>query len=161
VVRAGFGGILRLKKRRAPLQNTSPPFAMPKHIVFDVVGTLVSYSHFHATIAQRLGSKLQSHNLSAPLLGFAWLESAEREYTYLSLSGKYVPFAQVFEAIFFRVLHFAGVSEPRSLATEEDVKFFLQEYKKCEVRPGAKECIDTLKKNGWTVWLLQPWQRGY
>jgi 2-haloacid dehalogenase len=125
-----------------------------KNIVFDIVGTLVSHDHFYAVIAQRLGPALNPHNISAQLFGFAWLESAEREYTFLSLSGKYVPFAQVFEAIFFRVLHFAGVSEPRSLASEADVKYFIQEYKKCEVRPGAKECIDKLKEAGWTVWAF-------
>lgn len=125
-----------------------------KNIVFDVVGTLVSYEHFFVVIGQRLGSKLQPLNISARLLGFAWLESAEREYTYLSLSGKYLPFAQVFEAVFFRVLHFAGVPEPRSIATNEDVKFFMQEYKKCKVRPGAKECIDRLNEDGWTVWAF-------
>ena len=127
---------------------------MTKIIVFDIVGTLVSHEHFYTTIDQRLGPSLRKHNVSARLLGFAWLESAEREYTYLSLSGKYVPFAQVFEAIFFRVLHAAGVPEPRKLAAEEDVKFFLQEYKSCRVRPGAKECIDNLKANGWTVWAF-------
>lgn len=125
-----------------------------KHIVFDVVGTLVSYEHFFVVIEERLGSQLQPHNIPARLLGFAWLESAEREYTYLSLSGKYVPFAQVFQAIFFRVLHFAGVSEPRAIATPEDVEYFMHEYKKCKVRPGAKECIDRLKADGWTVWAF-------
>ncbi|KAI4700180.1 hypothetical protein J4E81_004218 [Alternaria sp. BMP 2799] len=100
-----------------------------KHIVFDIVGTLVSHEHFYAVIDQRLGPKLQANNISARLLGFAWLESAEREYTYLSISGSYVPFAKVFESIFFRFLHFAGVAEPRSVATEEDVKYFMQEYR--------------------------------
>jgi 2-haloacid dehalogenase len=125
-----------------------------KHIVFDIVGTLVSYEHFFAVIDQRLGPKLKPHNISARLLGFAWLESAERECRYLSISGAYVPFAKVVESIFFRILHFAGVAEPRSVASEEDVKYFIQEYKKCEVRPGAKECVDMMKKAGWTVWAF-------
>ncbi|CAN9275202.1 unnamed protein product [Alternaria alternata] len=103
-----------------------------KHIVFDIVGTLVSHEHFYAVIDQRLGSKLQPHNIS----------------------GSYVPFAKVFESIFFRVLHFAGVAEPRSVASEEDVNYFMQEYKKCEVRPGAKECVDKIKEAGWTVWAF-------
>lgn len=130
------------------------PTTKEKHIVFDVVGTLVSYEHFFTVIDNRLGSSLTKHNVSARLLGFAWLESAEREYTYLSLSGHYVPFAQVFEAIFFRILHFAGVPEPRSIATEDDVKYFMREYRNCEVRPGAKECVDRLRSEGWTVWAF-------
>jgi 2-haloacid dehalogenase len=125
-----------------------------KHIVFDIVGTLVSHEHFYAGIDQRLGPKLKTYNIAARLLGYAWLETAEREYTYLSLSGSYVPFAKVFESIFFRVLHFAGVAEPRSVASEEDVKYLMQEYKKCEVRPGAKECVDKIKEAGWTVWAF-------
>ncbi|KAL6702847.1 hypothetical protein ACN47E_000874 [Coniothyrium glycines] len=126
----------------------------PRHIVFDIVGTLVGHSHFYDVINQRLGSKLRDYGISAQLLGFAWLESAEREYTFLSLSGKYVPFARVFEAIFFRVLHFAGVADPRSVATDDDVKYFIAEYKNCDVRPGAKECIDILHGDGWTVWAF-------
>ncbi|CAN9280592.1 hypothetical protein GT037_004068 [Alternaria burnsii] len=117
-----------------------------KHIVFDIVGTLVLHEHFYAVIDPHLESKLQPHNIS--------LETAEREYTYLPLSGSYVPFAKVFESIFFRVLHFAGVAEPHSVASEEDVKYFMQEYNKCEVRPGAKECVDKIKEDGWTVWAF-------
>jgi 2-haloacid dehalogenase len=125
-----------------------------KHIVFDVVGTLVSYEHFFTVIERRLGSAVTPFNISPRLLGFAWLESAEREYTYLSLSGHYVPFAKVFQAIFFRVLHFAGVPEPRTIASEEDVEYFMREYKNCTARPCAKECIDRLKQAGWTVWAF-------
>lgn len=130
------------------------PQTQPKHIVFDIVGTLVSHEHFYNVINARLGASLEPHNISARLFGFAWLESAEREYTYLSLSGRYVPFAKVFKAIFFRVLHFAGVPEPRSVAGEEDVEYLIQEYKNCTVRPGAKECVDRLKDSGWTVWAF-------
>ncbi len=125
-----------------------------KHIVFDVVGTLVSHEHFYDVISTRLGPALAPYNISGRLLGYAWLETAEREYTYLSLSGRYVPFAKVFQAIFFRVLHFAGVPEPRSIASDEDVEFFILEYRNCTVRPGARECIDRLKESGWTVWAF-------
>lgn len=125
-----------------------------KHIVFDIVGTLVSHEHFYDTIHSRLGSLLEPYHITGRLLGYAWLETAEREYTYLSLSGRYVPFAEVFRAIFFRVLHFAGVPEPRDLASEDDVEHFIQEYKNCTVRPGAKECIDRFKESGWTVWAF-------
>jgi 2-haloacid dehalogenase len=131
-----------------------PSQAPPKHIVFDIVGTLVSHEHFYHVIHTRLGSALTPYNISARLFGFAWLESAEREYTFLSLSGRYIPFAQVFKALFFRVLHFAGVPEPRTVAKEEDVEYFVQEYKNCTVRPGAKECIDRLQEHGWTVWAF-------
>lgn len=127
---------------------------MPKNIIFDIVGTLVSYESFFSTIQSHLGAKLETYNIPARLLGFAWLESAEREYTFLSLSGKYVPFGLVFEKVFWRVLFSAGVEEPRNVATENDIKFLIGEYRKCEAREGAKECIDKLKENGWTVWAF-------
>ena len=126
----------------------------PKHIVFDVVGTLVSHEHFYEVIDTRLGFALKPYNISGRLLGYAWLETAEREYTYLSLSGQYVPFAKVFQALFFRVLHFAGVPEPRDIASDEDVEYFIQEYKNCTVRSGAKECVGRLKDDKWTVWAF-------
>jgi len=132
---------------------------MPKTIVFDIVGTLVSHAYFYDAIAQRLPALQKDHNISPQLLGFAWLECAERERTYVSLSGKYLPFAKVFESIFFRVLHAAGVPEPRKLASEEDVKYLMQEHKNCKVRPGAKQCIDMLKENGWTVWAFTNGER--
>lgn len=136
------------------------PTKRNKHIVWDVVGTLVdNHTHFFSAINERLGPSLREHNVSAQLLGFAWLESAEREYTYLSLSGRYVPFGQVFEALFFRVLHFAGVSEPRRAATESDVKYLIGEYSKCEVRAGAKECVEKLVREGWTVWAFSSGDR--
>lgn len=126
----------------------------PQNIVFDIVGTLVSHEHFYDVINTRLGPALKPYNVSGRLLGYAWLETAEREYTYLSLSGRYVAFAQVFQALFFRVLHFAGVPEPRSIASDDDVEHFMEEYKNCAVRPGARDCINHLKICGWTVWAF-------
>lgn len=89
---------------------------MPKIIIFDIVGTLVSHEHFFTALSERLPF-LSDHQIAPQLLGFAWLECAEREYTYLSLSGKYVPFATVFEKVFWRVLYAAGVDEPRKVRT--------------------------------------------
>jgi hypothetical protein len=41
-----------------------PHVNMPKTIVFDIVGTLVSHEHFYTTIEQRLGAQLLPHSLS-------------------------------------------------------------------------------------------------
>lgn len=35
----------------------------------------------------------------------------------------------------------------------------MQDYQKCQVRPGAKKCIDNLKENGWTVWAFTNGER--
>ncbi|KAH6642038.1 hypothetical protein C7974DRAFT_94288 [Boeremia exigua] len=109
----------------------------PKHIVSD---TLLARS---LQRRDRLTARLRPQALRClhRLKGYAWLENAEREYTYIPLLGQYVPFAQVFQAIIFRDLHFAGVPEPRSVASEKYVEYFIQGYRSCTVRSGAKECI--------------------
>lgn len=125
------------------------------NVVFDVVGTLVGYeSMFHAT-DQRVGEKLRAEGIKPLLLCQMWLETAEREYTYLSMSGKYVGFAQIVEAIFFRMLFKAGIAEPRQFATSDDVQFIMDHgYKKLEMRSGARECIEKLRNAGFQVWAL-------
>ena len=68
-----------------------------KNIVFDIVGTCVPYDAFFAAIETRLGPQLRSHCINPRLFGFAWMETAEREFTYLDISGRYVPFWSVFQ----------------------------------------------------------------
>lgn len=126
-----------------------------RNVVFDVVGTLVGYERLFNTIDARLGSKLLSENIKPFLLGQMWIESAEREYTYLSMSGKYVPFATVVRAIFYRMLFKAGISQPREFASEQDLEYILTEgYDKLEMRSGARECIQILRDGGYKVWAL-------
>lgn len=64
-----------------------------KNVVFDVVGTLISYDRIYNAIDTRLGPKLREHNVQPSFLGYTWVEVAEREYTYLSVSGAYTPYA--------------------------------------------------------------------
>ncbi|KAF1832632.1 hypothetical protein BDW02DRAFT_640645 [Decorospora gaudefroyi] len=73
-------------------RRANPSHVTVIHVFFDKVGPLISYDHFHTVLHQRLGPSLQPHITSASLLGFAWLESAERKYTNLFLSGVYIPF---------------------------------------------------------------------
>jgi 2-haloacid dehalogenase len=75
-----------------------------KNVVFDVVGTFVSYDNFFKVIDYRLEGKLRAEGITPKLLGFAWMEVAEREYTYLSMSGGYVPFWSVSQPLFYRML---------------------------------------------------------
>lgn len=128
--------------------------APSKNIVFDVVGTLVSYEHLFEAINDRLGDKLRSRGIDAKLLGCCWLELAEREYTYLSMSGRYVVFFKVFEALFYRALHYASIDNPRSFATEDDVAYLVSEWKKLGLRDGAAECIGKLRNAGFTVYCF-------
>lgn len=124
------------------------------NVVFDVVGTLVGDERMFRATDQRLGDKLRAEGVKPVLPCQMWLETAEREYTYLSMSGKYVSFAEVVQAIFFRMLFKAGIPEPREFATSADVHFIMEQgYKRLEMRPGARQCIQKLREAGFTIGL--------
>ncbi|PWY87821.1 HAD-like protein [Aspergillus sclerotioniger CBS 115572] len=125
-----------------------------KNVVFDIVGTLVSYDVLFDAIDTQLGVRLRAEGVKSSLLGYTWIEVAEREYTYLSMSGQYKPFATCFELLFYRMLHMAGIENPRSFATDSDLEFIMGEYAKLGLRPGAIECVTKLRDAGFTVWAL-------
>ncbi|KAL3429656.1 FAD dependent oxidoreductase-domain-containing protein [Aspergillus tetrazonus] len=125
-----------------------------KNVVFDVVGTLVSYDHLFQAIDDRLGDRLREHGIKPSLLGYTWIEVAEREYTYLSMSGRYTVFADVFRALFYRMLWMAGIKEPREFASEADLDYIMTEYAGLKLRPGAKECVQKLRGAGFKVWCF-------
>lgn len=60
----------------------------------------------------------------------------------------------VFAPLFYRMLHFAGISSPREFATEEDREVIMESYRGLEMRDGARECIGILREGGWTVWAF-------
>ncbi|QDS76012.1 hypothetical protein FKW77_004840 [Venturia effusa] len=125
-----------------------------KHVVFDVVGTCVSYENFFQAIESQLGPRLKPHSVNARLLGYAWIEAAEKEYTYLSLSGKYTPFFTILRSIFYRTLGKAGISDPRSLATDADLEILLTAFRGLKAQEGLVECFEKLREAGFTVWAL-------
>ncbi|KAK2764136.1 2-haloalkanoic acid dehalogenase [Colletotrichum kahawae] len=128
--------------------------AASKNVVFDVVGTLVSYEHLFEAIDERLGERLKARGIQPKLLGCCWLEVAEREYTYLSMSGRYVVFFKVFQSLFYRCLHYAGIEKPREFCTDDDVNYLIDEWKKLRLREGAAECVQKLRDAGFTVWCF-------
>ncbi|KAK7996070.1 hypothetical protein PG991_015537 [Apiospora marii] len=126
-----------------------------KHVVFDVVGTLVDYEAFYEAIEARLGPKLRAQHIGPRIFGYAWMEAGEKEYTYLSMSGRYVPYFDVFGAIFYRTLRQAGVAgDPRAFATDDDRAVLLAAYGALRPRPGVAECFRRLRDGGYTVWAL-------
>ncbi|KAJ5113134.1 hypothetical protein N7456_001668 [Penicillium angulare] len=129
--------------------------ASSKNVVFDIVGTLVAYDHLYNAIDIRLGDRLRAEGVKPWLLGSAWMETAEREYTNLSISGRYVPYAEVFETLFYRVLGMmGGIKNPRQFASPEDLAWIMGEYQKMTMRPGAAECVKKLRDAGFTVWAF-------
>ncbi|TDZ32579.1 Transcriptional activator of proteases prtT [Colletotrichum spinosum] len=125
-----------------------------KHVVFDIVGTCMSYDVIYEAIDARLGPQLAAHNIKPALLGWAWIEAAEREYTYLSMQGRYRRFYDVAGILFHRMLYMAGVPDPRALATTDDVAYIMARFLELRARPGAKECFALLREAGFTVWAF-------
>ncbi|KAI9035942.1 HAD-like protein [Aspergillus affinis] len=126
----------------------------PRHIVFDIVGTLITYDNLISALNSRLGPKLLSRNITPTHLVATWFEVAEREYAYLSIANAYVPFDICFENLFYRTLHIAGISSPREFASQEDLEILLSAHRELEAREGAKECVRLLHDAGFTVWGL-------
>ena len=52
--------------------------ATRKNVVFDVVGTLACYDELYNGIDARLGDKLRAEGIKPSLLGYTWIEVAER-----------------------------------------------------------------------------------
>ncbi|KAH8424952.1 uncharacterized protein LDX57_002698 [Aspergillus melleus] len=124
----------------------------PKHIVFDIVGTLITYDNLISTVNSRLGPKLLSKNITPTHLVATWFEVAEREYAYLSIANAYVPFDICFENLFYRTLYIAGIQEPREFASPEDLEVLMDAYRGLDSRDGARECVSLLTEAGFTVW---------
>jgi len=126
-----------------------------KNVVFDIVGTIIGYEKLFEAIETRLGEKLRARCILPKLLGYTWIEVTEREYTYSSLAGRYKPYTEVFELMFFRMLWMAGIEQPRDFATADDLKYILDEgNKKLGLRPGAAECVQKLRNAGFTVYAF-------
>lgn len=125
-----------------------------KHVVFDVVGTCVSFDAYYERIDSVIGDRLRAKNLTAQSFGFSWMTAAELEFTFLSISERYRPYKDVLEALFYRALWMCGITDPRDLFTDAERDLCIQGYSELRLRPGAKECFETLRNNGFTVWCL-------
>lgn len=153
--------------------------ASSKNVVFDVVGTLVGYEELYAAIEKQLGERLRQHDIKTDMFGYMWvrttdqpspprslrispltaflhfqIEVAEREYTYNSMSGNYVGFEKTFTALFYRMLWKAGIPDPRSFASDDDLQAIVDGYNGLKFRPGAAECIQKLRDAGFAVWCF-------
>lgn len=143
---------ITLTTRIEVMSTTASP--NKRNIVFDVVGTLISYDNFYEAVEARLGDRLREQGVKP--LGFAnaWMKSAECECTFLEISGAYVPFYKVFQPLFYRTLHFSGISSPRDFFTDEDAAFLVGEYRNLKAREGVNQCFEILRDGGFEVWAL-------
>jgi 2-haloacid dehalogenase len=127
---------------------------MHKHVVFDVVGTCVSFDAYYERIQTVLGPKLREHTITAQHFGFTWQTAAELEFTFLSISESYKPYKDVLRGLFYRTLSLCGVSDPRSLANDEEREQCIKGYGALQLRPGCREALELLRENGFTVWCF-------
>lgn len=127
---------------------------MAKHVVFDVVGTCVSFDAYYESIERAIGEQLRQHNMTAKHFGFTWQTAAELEFTFLSLAGDYVPYKDVMRGLFYRSLWMAGVREPRAFASDADREACLEGYASLALRADCCACFQTLRENGFTVWCF-------
>ncbi|ROV93470.1 hypothetical protein VSDG_06798 [Cytospora chrysosperma] len=125
-----------------------------KHVVFDIVGTCVGYEAFFEAIDARIGDRLRAHCITPKIFAFAWMECAEREFTFLDLSGRYKPFFPIFRPLFHRVLGQVGIPKARELFSDEDADVCADAYKGLKARPGVQEAWQKLRDAGFTVWAL-------
>ncbi|KAF4947602.1 hypothetical protein FGADI_10283 [Fusarium gaditjirri] len=128
--------------------------ANQKHVVFDVVGTCVSFDAFYNGIDRVIGEKLAAKSITAHAFGYTWMTAAELEFTFLSVSERYRPYKEVLRALFYRTLFMVGVAAPGELVTDAERDDCVQAYSALELRPGAKECFEILRDAGFTVWCL-------
>lgn len=128
--------------------------APQKHVVFDVVGTCVSFDAYFDRINNVIGDRLRTHSINAKHFGFSWQTAAELEYTFLSIAESYRPYKEVLKATFYRSLWMAGIADPRAFATDAERDQCVEGYSTLQLRPGTQESFDILRREGFTVWCL-------
>ncbi|KAI4621749.1 hypothetical protein J4E80_004121 [Alternaria sp. BMP 0032] len=123
---------------------------MTKSASFDVIGTCFAFSAPITIIQSRLGPKLSTAAVDPKTLFFSWFYAAQRDFTYVSMSGSYVPIAQVLKSTFRRAC--AVVDLPLDAITDEDVDEVMKAFKAMGPRDGLKKCFDGLREAGWDVY---------
>jgi 2-haloacid dehalogenase len=125
-----------------------------KHVVFDVVGTCVSFDAYYQRIDHVMGAKLRENTITPEHFGFTWQTDSELEFTFLSISGSYKSYKEILRGLFYRTLSFCGITNPRAFATDEEREQCIEGYYALEVRPDCCEAFQILRSNGFTVWCF-------
>ena len=123
---------------------------MTKSASFDVIGTCFEFSAPIQAIQSRLGPKLKAAEVDPKTLFFSWFYAAQRDFTYVSMTGSYVPIAQVLKSTLRRAC--AVVDLPIDAVTDEDLEEVMKAFKSMGPRDGLKKCFDGLKAAGWDVY---------
>lgn len=122
-----------------------------KSICFDVLGTCFGFEAAINTIDVRLGLQLKSVGVDPKTFFFAWFYAAQRDFTYTSIVGSYMPIAQILQDTIrraCRIVDFTGD------VSDDDVSAIMNAVMSLEARPGLKECYNGLKDAGWDVYVV-------
>lgn len=125
---------------------------MTKSASFDVLGTCFHFEPAVEAIHSRLGPKLSTARIDPKTLFFSWFYAAQRDFTYTSMVGAYMPIAQILKHTFKRACQIVDL--PADQVTDEDVAAILSEVTKLPPREGLKACYDGLREAGWDVYAV-------
>lgn len=128
--------------------------AASKHIVFDIVGTCISYDAFFNALEERFGDKLRQHGIPPRLFGLLVLEGGERECLFSKLARHPIFFMDMIKPVLYRLLAMSGIEKPHEFASDDDVTYVAGSYRRLGARPGIHECLRRLRDNGFTIWAL-------
>lgn len=120
-------------------------------VVFDLVGTCFGYEAGYEALDERIGDKLREVGVNPKFFMYAWMNGAEKDYSYLSLSKQYKTFQDIIRPTFYRTLHMAGIGDPKAFATDEDVNHVYKAWFELRARPGLDVMVKKLREANFRV----------
>ncbi|KAL5115135.1 hypothetical protein ACEQ8H_006971 [Pleosporales sp. CAS-2024a] len=123
---------------------------MPHSASFDVIGTCFEFSAPINTIHKLLGPKLATAAVDPKTLFFSWFYAAQRDFTYVSMNGSYVPMATILARTFRRACRIVDL--PADAVSDADLAEIMKAFKSMGPREGLKGCFDGLREAGWDVY---------
>lgn len=124
---------------------------MSKSACFDVLGTCFGFEAAIEAIQERIGPQLQAAGVDPKTLFFSWFYAAQRDFTYTTVVGEYVPIAKVLKSTLRRACAIVDVPAEK-LPTDEDVAAVMSAVTALRARPGLKACFEGLREAGWDVY---------
>ncbi|KAK5102318.1 hypothetical protein LTR70_000103 [Exophiala xenobiotica] len=127
---------------------------MPKSASFDVLGTCFHFTPLITLIDRILHRTDPSTPIDATTLFHSWFYAAQRDFTYLHLSGSYTPIASVLHQTFRRACSIVNFPDPANTITDDDLAAIMTELKRLPPRDGLSEIFTGLRREGWDVYAV-------
>lgn len=126
---------------------------MTKSVCFDVLGTCFAFEAAIEAIDSRLGSRLMAINVDPKTLFFSWFYAAQRDFSYMTVVGNYVPIAQVLKHTLKRACLIVDLPQDQA-PTDQDIAVIMSAVTSLQARPGLKSCYEGLREAGWDVYSV-------